>query len=186
MARTRVAVARRRKESDAERAQRERRTQLLQQVQNLTMLIGSRPGKNRIPINASVRIQVSCTCPYCKEVQLASDILQNASESAYDITTQCTKCDGRYTPRILVRFEKKRIRLPWMCPVQTHDQLLFWAKNAPELDCVLLYEERLAVYWNAYNYGVGMNALADSSDRHDVVQYFYTHFEDEESSSDSE
>lgn len=94
-------------------------------------------------------IDFSCFCPHCNEHQTADNVLDGASDTPYDITTECSKCHQRYTTTVTVILKAQETRIPWLCPDQTRDQYAYWGGGDVLQD---IFEERPDIYWNALKY----------------------------------
>jgi hypothetical protein len=113
-------------------------------------------------------------CPHCRAPQTTGDILNGASESPYDITTECSKCRMRYATTVEVLIKAQRARFPWLCPQQTIDQFQYWmGKMGDEKDANAvdnLFGERPDIWWNALKYGRDLHGEGMKND--DIVKAF--------------
>lgn len=94
---------------------------------------------------------VNGKCTHCGDWQPLADVLNGASASPYDITTECTECHKRYVTTLYIQNANAPSEaqcVPWMAPLQTRDQYQLYGV----VELHVLLKTRPDIYWNAVMY----------------------------------
>lgn len=118
------------------------------------------------------------TCPHCGKLQTIDDVLAGASDSEYDVTTQCSECKERYATALTIRDRQEKNRVPWLCPAQTVSQYQLWMQSTEfathnKVDYKQLCEERPDIYWNAIFYAAEMLGDSKTTDVWEILTSFF-------------